>query len=72
MLIDLKKPASGFSPNASPYVQLSRGTSLDRLSIMRPFDIDELRTPLPVELLKELEWEKEMADQTARLYGITR
>jgi len=35
---------------------------------MRPFDIDELSTPLPPELLEELRWEKEMAEKTRAAY----
>jgi hypothetical protein len=35
---------------------------------MRSFDPDELRKPLPEELLKELEWEAEMDTKTRNKY----
>jgi hypothetical protein len=41
IICDLQKP-SGNAPTASPYVQLSRATSLDRVFILRPFDEKEL------------------------------
>lgn len=66
--VDLKKPPTGFSPAMSPYVQLSRVKHLDHLSIMRPFTKEELCSALPDELLKELEWEEEMARKTMAVY----
>ena len=39
-----------------------------QLSIMRSFDPDELQTPLPVDLLKELEWEAQMDEETRNKY----
>ena len=52
----------------SPYVQLSRGQSLQRLSILRPFDPDDLRAPISEELKAELKWEKEMSELTTSIY----
>lgn len=52
----------------SPYVQLSRGLSLQRLSILRPFDPDDLRALIPDELKAELRWEQEMSILTAEIY----
>ena len=52
----------------SVYVQLARATSLNRLSIMRSFDPDDLRRPLPSELLDELRWQEEMARKTSEIY----
>jgi hypothetical protein len=66
--VDIKKPNKGPASSMSPYVQLSRGRSLQHLSIMRPFDPDELRKPLSKELIAELEWQEEMARKTATLY----
>ena len=57
VIVDIKTPAgfgSGPTSAISAYVQLSRATSLDRLSIMRPFDPEDLRRPLPSELVDEL------------------
>ena len=34
VIVDLKKPTTGFSTVCSPYVQLSRAKALDQLSIM--------------------------------------
>ena len=42
VIVDLKKPTTGFSTVCSPYVQLSRAKALNQLSIMRPFDAEEL------------------------------
>jgi hypothetical protein len=56
LLSDLRKPlGTGSTEAASLYVQLSRIQSLQQLSIMRSSDPEELRKPLPAELLKELE-----------------
>ena len=68
LLSDLRKPLTGSTEAASLYVQLSRVRSLRQLSIMRSFDPDELRTPLPVDLLKELEWEAQMDEETRNKY----
>ena len=54
VLCDIAKPRTGSAPATSAYVQLSRARSLRHVSIMRPFDIDKLSTPLPPELLEEL------------------
>ena len=55
-------------PTSSPYVQLSRAKTRDRLSILRPFDPAELRSPLSKDLLAELEWQAQMAKETENLY----
>ena len=68
ILVDLKKPAIGPSPSASPYVQLSRATSLDRVFIIRPFDTDEFRKPLSKDLLEELKWEEATFEITKQRY----
>ena len=65
---DLKRPATGFSPSSSPYVQLSRATHLHRISIMRLFDPDQLRIPLSNDLVGELKWQDHMAKQTREWY----
>jgi len=36
---------------------------------MRSFDPDELRKPLPAELLNELEWEAQMDEDTRLRYS---
>ena len=69
-VLDLQRPGRGKTPSTSPYVQLSRVTSLDMVFILRPFDIAELRAPLSDELLAELAWEEEMACNTKRLYDM--
>ena len=68
VVVDLKKPPIGFSTVCSPYVQLSRAKALNQLSIMRPFNADELRTPLSMPLQKELQWQEEMAAITQNRY----
>ena len=68
LLSDLRKPLTGSTEAASLYVQLSRVQSLQQLSIMRSFDPEELRKPLPGELLKELEWETQMDKETRDKY----
>ena len=40
--VDIKRPHTGAASVMSPYVQLSRGQSLQRLSILRPFDSNDL------------------------------
>ena len=52
----------------SPYVQLSQGQSFQRLSILWPFDPDDLRAPISEELQAELKWEKEISELTASIY----
>ena len=64
LLSDLRKQLTGSTEAASLYVQLSRIQSLQQLSIMRSFAPEELRKPLPAELLKELEWEAQMDEGT--------
>src|SRR5947207_5294041 len=67
--VDIKKPHTGAASVMSPYVQLSRGQALQRLSILRPFNPDDLRAPIPDELLAELKWEQEMSTRTLVLYS---
>lgn len=63
-----EKPARrGVSASTSAYVQLSRATSLDRVSIMQPFNIADLSAPLPQELIDELRWQEEMAENTLQM-----
>jgi hypothetical protein len=59
--VDLMKPSSGGSPFASGYVQFSRAKRLDHVSILRPFDPDNLRESLSDDLLAELQWQEDMA-----------
>ena len=68
LIVDLKKPPIGFSTVCSPYVQLSRVKALNQLSIIRPFNADELRTPLSIPLQEELQWEEELASITRNRY----
>ena len=65
LLTDLCKPSTGSTQAASLYVQLSRIQTIQQLSIMRDFDPEELRKPLPHDLIEKLEWEQEM-DETMR------
>ena len=69
VIVDLKRPTFGFSTVTSPYVQLSRAKALNQLSIMRPFDADELKTPLSIPLQEELRWQEEMAVITLSHYA---
>jgi len=66
--VDIKKPHTGAASVMSPYVQLSRGRSLQRLSILRPFDPEDLRASIPDELKAELEWEQKMNALTTEIY----
>lgn len=71
---DIQRPSgsgSGLSPSTSAYVQLSRATRLDRVSIMRPFDEKELSYPIDSELEEELRWQEDMAKTTLRMHGWT-
>ena len=68
VIVDLKKPNGGYSPTSSPYVQLSRAKTLASLSILRPFDLAELRSPLSKNLLAEMEWQAQKAKETENLY----
>ena len=68
VIVDLKKPNGGYSPSSSSYVQLSRAKTRAGLSILRPFDPAELRSPLPKDLLEELEWQAQKAKETEDLY----
>ena len=68
ILVDLKKPDKGGSSYASAYVQLSRATTLDNIFIMRSFNGEDLRAPLPPELEAELKWEEDMAVFTKERY----
>jgi hypothetical protein len=67
--VDIKKPHTGAASVMSPYVQLSRAQSLQRLSILRPFNSEDLRTPIPNELAIELEWEQRMSELTMQIYS---
>jgi ATP-dependent DNA helicase PIF1 len=67
--VDIKKPHTGGASVMSPYVQLSRGQSLERLSILRPFDPEDLRAPIPDELTAELRWEQKMSELTMRMFS---
>ena len=69
LLTDLCKPLTGSTQAASLYVQLSRVQTIQQLSIMRDFDPEELRKPLPEDLIKELEWEEQMDQVTKEKYG---
>jgi len=42
--------------------------SLSRLSILRPFNPQHLRSPLPKELQAELQWQEQLAEKTKNLY----
>ena len=68
VIVDLKRPRRGRSSAMSAYVQLSRAIALERVSIIRPFDDKDLREPLELELVKELEWQNDMAEKTKKLY----
>jgi hypothetical protein len=68
LLTDLRKPLTGSIQAASLYVQLSRVQSIQQLSIMRDFDPEELRKPLPDDLIQELEWQEEMNERTKKKY----
>ena len=68
VIVDLKKPTRGSSPTSSPYVQLSRAKTRACLSILRPFDPAELRSPLSKHILMELEWQTQKAKETETLY----
>ena len=68
VVVDLKRPSTGFAPAASAYVQLSRCRTIDRLSIIRPFDPAELTTKLSKELSDELKWQEEMDLKTRERY----
>jgi len=68
----LQKPSgfgSRFTPSTWAYVQLSCATRLDQVSIMRPFGEKEFSLPLDPELIKELEWQEDMAKATLATYG---
>ena len=69
LLTDLCKPLTGSTQAASLYVQLSRVQTIQQLSIMRDFDPEELRKPLPHDLIKELEWQQEMNERTREKYS---
>jgi hypothetical protein len=68
-IVDLKRPTGrGWSPGASPYVELSRVKSRSRLSILRPFNPRDLRSPVLKELQVELQWQEQLAERTKKLY----
>ncbi len=64
LLADLKRPLRGSPPAASLYVQLSRCRSINNLSILRPFDVNELFVPLSDALIQELNWERIKYEET--------
>jgi len=66
--VDITKPSSGSASTMSPYVQLSRCRSLHSLSILRRFDPEDLRAPIPEQLEREIEWEASVAEATLQLY----
>ena len=66
--VNIKRPHIGAVSVMSPYVQLSQCQSLQHLSILRPFDSDDLRAPISEELKAELKWEKEMSELTTSIY----
>jgi len=69
VIVDLKTPSGpGSSSPMSAYVQLSRATALDQISIIRPFNEKDLCEPLSQELVEELQWQEEMAKSTAYIY----
>jgi hypothetical protein len=69
LLMDPHKPLTGSTEAASLYVQLSRVQSLQQLSIMRNFDPAELHTPLPENLINELEWEEQRDKMMVEKYS---
>jgi hypothetical protein len=71
IIVDIKQPSFGSCSASSPYVQLSRCQSFDRLSILRPFNPEELRTPLSQPLSQELEWQKVKAMETVQMFQST-
>ena len=68
VIVDLKTPSGPGSSPMSAYVQLSRATALDQISIIRPFNEKDLWEPLSQELVEELQWQEEMARSTAYIY----
>ena len=69
ILVDLKRPDKGGSSYALVYVQLSRVTTLDHIFNMRPFNGEDIRTPLTPELQLELAWQEDMATITKERYS---
>jgi hypothetical protein len=61
VLCNVEKVRTGPAPPISAYVQF-KAKPLEGVSIMRPFNVDKLSIPLPSELLEELRWESEMAE----------
>jgi len=68
VIVDIKQPSFGSCSASSPYVQLSRAQRLDRLSIMCPFNPDELSAPLSQPLQEELDWQESKATETYNLF----
>ena len=68
VVVDLKRPPTGFSSAASAYVQLSRCKAIDHLSIIRPFHPSELTAKLSKELSDELKWEAHLDRITRAKY----
>ena len=68
VIVYLKRPRRGKWSAMSAYVQLSRAIARHHVSIIRPFDDKDLREPLEPELVKELEWQSDMAGKTKKLY----
>jgi hypothetical protein len=71
IIVDIKQPSFGSYSASSPYVQLSRCQSFDRLSLMRPLNPEELKTPLSQPLLQELHWQELKALETLQLFQST-
>jgi hypothetical protein len=69
VIVDLNQPTGrGRSPASSPHVQLSPAKSHSHWSILRPFDPQDLRSPVPKELQAELQWQEQLAEKTKNLY----
>jgi len=64
LLADLKKPLRDSSPVASLYIQLSHCQSINNLSILHPFNVNELFVPLSDALIQELNWERTKYEET--------
>lgn len=69
VLCKVAKAWTGPAPPISAYVQF-KAKPLEGVSIKRSFNVDQLGIPLPSELLEELRWESEMAEnkQRPRIY----
>jgi hypothetical protein len=71
VIIDIKKPTgrgSHSSPSTSAYVQLSRSKTLAQCSIVRGYSDEDLCENHSADLLKELDWQEQMAQRTIQMY----